>query len=354
MLIDTELCSYYIGRDEAFWTAVSTALESALAPEGQAALYQKIEACLLKEQDVKKATALVTEFSKKAAQAGPLVPLGVLASFLEKAIEPYQRQGADDEMLKATFGDVLRWVNWYKRETGRDGLAEICWAVRAYCNKLYQIGCLQYERIESHYPVQVWQMGQSILVLSAGGVYVNHQGRACQDITDASFITGYKQQDNEVSGHLIDTHTGEISPEETAFATTGMTRLLRPGEEVLTMHIPAGTSLDPAEVDQSLAAAKRFFEAAGMPFALCLCHSWMLDPQIEGFVQPGSRILNLARRFARFTVAGEGSGARFIFLTDTPALDLPEAAIKTSLQKAVIRHLKSGGRLYDLGGAMLL
>ena len=354
MPLDQELCRYYIGRDADFWQQVNEALERTLRhPEAEGILHQLGETLLVK-QSTKEGAMLLTRFANLDREAGPLVPLGALGLLLPKAILPYQQQGADDEMLKQTFGDIRRWINWYKREHGIDGLEELTWAVRPYANKLYHIGCLQFERIENRMPVQVWQMSGSILLLSCGGVYVDHNQRACARAEDASFITGWKQTEHAVSGHLIDPETGLIDPTVTTLPTAGMTRILRPGDAALTLHIPAGTSLLPDDVDRSLRSAKEFFAAAGMSFSTCQCHSWMLDPQLSRFMDSSSRILNLSRRFAHVSMAGEGSGARFIFGTDTPPLRLPPEAVKTSLQQAVMRHLKMGGKLYDFGGVMLL
>lgn len=354
MALDLELCRYYIGRDLAFWQEVQDCLSAALKIPDADTLFSGIEDALLRRHQAAEGAQLLTRFAQLTEEAGPLAPLGVLASFLPRALIPYRHQGADDKILKDTFGDVLRWVDWYKREHGVDGLSELSWAVLPYTTAIYQIGCLQYQLRENHFPVQVWKVGGSLLLFACGGVYVDRHGRACAHAENASFITGWKQKDGMLTGHLIDPVTGLIDHDATTLPEEGMTRLLKPGALSLALHIPAGTSLDPAEVDQSLRAARDFFAQAGTPFPVCLCHSWMLDPQNTRFLPPTSRILNLANRFARFTVAGEGSGARFIFSTDTPYQKIPESAVETSLQKAVMRHLKAGGKLYDFGGAMLL
>ena len=62
----------------------------------------------------------------------------------------------------------------------------------------------------------------------------------------------------------------------------------------------------------------------------------------------------LARRFARLSVQGQGSGARFIFSTDRPLDQIRPEELTTSLRKKVYSHLQSGKMLYDFGGVMLL
>ncbi len=355
MSLDKELCRCYIGRDAEFWERVDAALETAkMLPEVQD-LLEKLSDALLKRRDVDAGTKRLEKIAELSRSVGPLVPLGALAELLPEALRPYRDQGADDDILKETFGDVLRWVNWYKNEYGEDGLAELGWAVRPYANKIYKIGSLQYESIDVHLPIQAFRTaGGGLVLFSGGGVYVDHQGHACRALDDTAFITSWKQTDNEVHGHLIDPQSGVIREEETWLPLDGLTQVMRPGTPAMTMHIPAGTSLDPQDVDESLRRAKLFFKAAHMPFDACVCHSWMLDPQLNEFLPKTSRIRMLADRYARFSMAGGGSAARFVFATDTPVEKLPESVAKTSLQKAVYAYLRSGKKLHDYGGVMLL
>lgn len=355
MSLDIELCQAYIGRDAAFWKHVDEVLETAKVMPNLPPLLAALSDALLKRKDIADGAKRLEQIAGISRSVSPLVALGALAELLPEALEPYRRQGADEEILKETFGDVLRWVDWYHNEFGEDGLAEFSWAVRPYANKIYKIGCLQYEYIDVHLPIQAFRTtGGGLVLFSGGGVYVDHDGHACRALDDTAFITSWKRTETEVHGHLIDPKTGTIHEEETWLPLDGIIRVLRPGAPAMTMHIPAGTSLEPQDVDESLRRAKIFFDAAHMPFDACVCHSWMLDPRLNEFLPETSRIRMLANRYARFSMAGDGSAARFVFGTDTPVEKLPESAAKTSLQKAVYAYLRSGKKLYDYGGVMLI
>ena len=355
MSVDQALCCKYIGRDTAFWQEAEAALELARTVAGAQELLTDAEAALLDRKDSAKGGRLMNQFAKLVTPAaGPMATVGALGSMLPRAILPYQEQGADDEMIRETFGDMLRWVTWYKRHNGRDGLAELGWVVIPYANHIYKIGSLQYERIKSNLPVQVFRApGGSILLFSSGGVYMDQNGEACS-AESAETITIFKQQNGELHGHLIDPVTGRIDPKETIIPADGLTPVLKPGDDVLTMHIPAGTSLRPSDVDDSLRRAHRFFGDLGLRYPIAICHSWLLDPQLEEMLPKNSNILNLAHRFARVSMAGPGSAPRYIFMTDVAPEKLPPEAVKTHLQQAAMAHLNAGGRFYDFGGAMLL
>lgn len=356
--LNIALCCDYIGKSEAFWRSCQKALDSAAGlpgvPEGLGAL----RAALLQAHDAPLAGQLLKQLTLAAAAKGQttadLFPLGALAACLPGALEYQRGMGAGEAQLRATFGDMLRWEAWFERETGRPGLAELHWAVLPYAGDLFEIGSLQYQPIESRFSVYGWAApGGGLLLLAGDGLPVDAQGRVCPP-EHAVFTTAYRQEGELAAGHLIDPLSGSISAQLTELPVAGLSPVLAPGLRVLNLHIPAGADLSPTAVDDSLRAAKRFFAAAGRPAALAVCYSWMLDPQLAQFLPPASRILHLAGRFARFSLPGEGSAARFVFRTDTPVDRLPASAARTSLQRAVLAHLTSGGKLFDVGGAMLL
>lgn len=356
--LNLALCCEYIGKTGDLWQACQAALDRAISLPGIAAGLAELRAALLEERDAPRAGQLLNQLTLAAGAAGQtaadLFPLAALAACLPGALEYHRSLGAGEAQLKATFGDMLRWEAWFERETGRPGLAELHWAVLPYAGSLFEIGSLQYQPMESHFPVTGWAApGGSLLLLAGEGLPVNDSGAVCAP-ESAAFTTLYQGGGAQVTGHLIDPASGRIAPTATTLPVEGLELVLAPGLPVLNLHIPAGADLAPAAVDASLRAAKRFFEAAGRPARLAVCHSWMLDPQLAQFLPPASRVLNLAGRFARFSLPGEGTGARFIFTTDTPVEKLPAAAARTSLQRAVRAHLAAGGKLYDFGGAMLL
>ncbi len=356
MSLDKTLCINYIGRDEAFWQKAQQALDTARAKEGAASLLARTASALLDRHDAAEGCRLLTEFARLTPEAGPMAPVGALGEMLPRALEFHRAQGATDAILKDTYSDLLRWVNWFARHHGgQDGVDELCWVVLPYAGSITKLGCLQYEVIENRLPVQAFVTpGGGLVLFACGGVYVDETGHGLANDVGASFITGLKQSSTSVRGHLIDPRTGLIDPAEASLPTEGLRCILHPGDKALTLHIPAGTSLRPEDVDSSLRMAREYFAAAGMPFSICQCHSWMLDSQLDEILAPSSNIRNLARRFARIAMPGKGSVARFVFQTDVPFQSLPPEAVCTSLQKAVFQRLKAGVPFHDFGGVMLL
>jgi hypothetical protein len=123
-----------------------------------------------------------------------------------------------------------------------------------------------------------------------------------------------------------------------------------PRDGYLAVHIPEeGGPLAPAAVDASLARAREVFP----DHSEARCSSWLLDPQLAALLPAGSNIVSFQRRFE--PLADEGVDPRvleFVFHTLDPDLDrLPRI---TTLQRAIVDHLRGGGHLHRVTGTLAL
>ncbi|WP_433162350.1 acyltransferase domain-containing protein [Kribbella sp. CA-247076] len=124
----------------------------------------------------------------------------------------------------------------------------------------------------------------------------------------------------------------------------------------LMVHIPPIGPLDPVASEESIAAAERLFAQwyPEEPVAFFTCKSWLLDPQLAEYLDPGSNILRFQRRFIVLPEPppddpGEADRElmRLGLHLNTPAGDLTEQDLArvpqdTSLQRAFVAHLRSG------------
>jgi hypothetical protein len=122
-----------------------------------------------------------------------------------------------------------------------------------------------------------------------------------------------------------------------------------PRDAWLNVHVAEeGGPLTPAAVDASFARAREIFPR----HHTARIESWLLDPQLREYLPSTSNILRFQERFEP---TGEGGvdDARiveFVFHTLEPDLDaLPR---ETTLQRAVIDHLRSGGHWHYVAGRL--
>jgi hypothetical protein len=118
----------------------------------------------------------------------------------------------------------------------------------------------------------------------------------------------------------------------------------REGDAALGIHIPESGPLTPEACDDSLARAHTFFARhfPETPTRLALCTSWLLDPQLAEYLDPESNVMRFQRRFE---LVGEGFDGdadvlRFVFHRIAPNIDdLPQ---RTTLERAIVAHLRAG------------
>lgn len=119
----------------------------------------------------------------------------------------------------------------------------------------------------------------------------------------------------------------------------------RQGDATVGIHIPASGPLTPESCDESLRRARELFSRP-RPFGPCriaICGSWLLDDQLAEYLPPTSNIVRFQRRFTMLPGAGDGDGSVFNFVFHRSAPEsLDELPQRTTLERAVVSHLRSG------------
>ncbi|NEE42841.1 hypothetical protein G3M53_98075, partial [Streptomyces sp. SID7982] len=83
----------------------------------------------------------------------------------------------------------------------------------------------------------------------------------------------------------------------------------------------------------------------GAPHRHATCHSWLLDRQLADHLPAGSNILAFQRRFTAFGArpVGDDDVLEFVFHTPPGTADLDRLPQTTTLHRALVRHLRTGG-----------
>ncbi|MEV5884496.1 acyltransferase domain-containing protein [Streptomyces sp. NPDC052020] len=228
---------------------------------------------------------LVTEAPRAL---GAYFPAYVFVAALPHTRAYHRGRGIPPEVTRRTLADLGRCMAIHRRRHGRGGVQDAPWLVRHFRGELFQLGRLQYERTRLS--------TRTAAVLAAAGL-------------DAA-----------------------------------------PGTPCLNLHIPGYRGpLTPAACDRSLTAAREFFARhfPEEPYRTAMCHSWLLDPQLTGYLSPESNIVRFQRRFRLAHGDAEPDDTapvRFVFGDpDLPVESLPR---RTAVERAVGDHLRAGGHWY--------
>lgn len=120
----------------------------------------------------------------------------------------------------------------------------------------------------------------------------------------------------------------------------------------LSLHIPESGPLTPEACDGSIADARAFFPRhfPDTQLRLVTCGSWLLDPQLAEYLPADSNMVRFQRRFT-LTPEIDDAGIeifRFVFRRiDAPLDELPQ---DTTLERAVVAHVRAGRQWHERAG----
>lgn len=211
-------------------------------------------------------------------------------------VRAYHRdRGIPEAISRATLADLGRGMAEYRQAHGKGGLDLPGWPMLSFRGMLYQLGRLQFERITL--------------------------GRRIGDAVTAAGLP-YGADDAGLSVHI----PGLSGP------------------------------LTPAACDASFAEAVRFF-AEHFPekrYAIAMCDSWLLDPELANYLPADSNIVRFQRRF-HLTIADDPESdwiLRFVFgRTDVDLASVPQ---RTALERAVVAHAAAGRQWHGGVGWLVL
>ena len=130
-----------------------------------------------------------------------------------------------------------------------------------------------------------------------------------------------------------------------AAAAAELGRGFQAGDDAVGVHIPESVPLDPQASNESVAAARKFFPRyfPSPTRALAICESWLLDDQLSAYLPPTSNIIVFQRKFglAPGWKPGDHDVAQFVFRKSVAEFGtVPQ---RTTLQRAIVSHLRTGG-----------
>ncbi len=216
----------------------------------------------------------------------------VYGTFLPLTLDLHKRRRIPAEISQATMADLGRHVRIHEMRRGVPGLEYPNWLWLHARGMIYQLGRLQFERATLG--------GTTSRGLQAQGFDYQHR------------------------------------------------------EPCLAVHIPSLMGpMSPTACDESFALAQEFF-ATHYPeetYRLAVCRSWLMDRQLASFLPEGSNIVQFQQRFdIAYTADQPEDRDTLEFVFRAPDVPLDRLPQRTTLERAVVRHVQEGGHFYGAMG----
>jgi hypothetical protein len=245
---------------------------------------------------------------------------------------------------------------------GRAGMraGALYWLKNHVRGDLIRLGRLEYMVKPFGGRVVAWRHRdtRAVIALAEGGSYFDAEGILTDGQDSAAWTASLAETDAQVTGHPVSPE-GFGRSDRVTLSRPAWEPVLRRGDPILEVHIPAGGGMTPAACQESMARAVEFFPRhfPERPFVGFACGSWILNPQLHEIYRPGrdgvSNMVLWQRQLYLFPlVNGPDTRSGLTFVFGVPDVDPATAPRDTSLRRALLEHIDGGGRL--LGGGMFL
>ncbi len=272
----------------------------------------------------------------------------VVLSFVPDTFALHARRGIPEEITRDTLADIERWIHTEKERHGAFGFREVGWLCNHITGKLFALGRLQF--LMEHFSfddIILHRRDGSVTVLAPAGMKYRADGLydGTNGIIDANArTTVFRESEKAFEGNVI-LPTGRITDTVAVLPKNEYRRVVSKGDNALSFHIPASGPMDHGACGASFARANEFFpkyfpEYGSKAF---FSTSWLYDGELEKVLPPAANIVKFLREFYLLPLEKANDDQMFerVFLKRYEHIE--EAPQTTSVQKAIVAHMKGGG-----------
>ncbi|MBQ3083839.1 MAG: DUF5596 domain-containing protein [Clostridia bacterium] len=262
-------------------------------------------------------------------------------------------KGVPADVIDATCGMFENQIQDHIDLYGRIGISVyVTWMLMFIKGAILRIGRFNFE-LQKAGDFAVFCSDNAVCIMPDGERY-HRSGRVlgtigCEDV-DGAFDAVLTETEAYYEGYpIVD---GLCTSQPIRLDKKNWKKVMGKGDPIVSVHIPSGGPLNYESDSADFARAEEIITKALGEFRLFYCNSWLLDPQLKKILGKETNLTRFADRFIRFPAKSFGKSVfTYLYLTrnNDPAL-LPE---RTSMQRAVKRHLMAGGHIYGAKGIVL-
>ncbi|MBO5318164.1 MAG: hypothetical protein J6A74_06965 [Oscillospiraceae bacterium] len=289
-----------------------------------------------------------------------LLPLYTMLPVIPVGMQDYLDRGFTREEVTRLVRGYYDGMSIVHHRTGMPGVDKTYynWLMTFAKSRIFRTEGLQFEMRKA--PDQVVylknkQTGQVVPVMCSGMIHRSGRqilGSAGYEDAEGAFEGVFREDAQAFYGHGC--FDGVIDTEEKAFPKAEWEVFLAPGGDCISIHIPRGTDISPAALDESLEegcriAAQRYPEHNGHAI---YGSSWILDPGLEEMVGSHSNITRLQNRFVKYPQKSDGTSV-FSFVFDGKPEKLEDLEETTSLHRKLKKLYLDGGYNHIYAGIIV-
>ena len=291
------------------------------------------------------------ELPRRGNDAMDMFYAHVLMSAVPHVRELHRRRGIPESVTRDTLLNVESHMRNHRAKTGLWGVAVTAWLSNLFSARLFWLGRLQYKPacLPLDYHAFRRRSDRAVITLAGEGMHFRRDGQfdGTNNINDESgaWFAHFRRDAEVITGTPISPRGYALS-REVALPAPEWDAILAQRDPIIEVHIPRKGRLDRDKCTESLKQALEFFPKhfPEQPFNALTCSSWLMDNQLADYLPPTSNIVLFLKRFYLLPLPGTGDKRTLNTVMGGPVDDLDKAPQDTSLQRAIVSHMKRGGR----------
>ena len=289
--------------------------------------------------------------------AGDWLPYLVLVPSIPDTIAFYEKMGFKGEDVERVRVSFYNCIGATEKRQGRPGYTRsyFNWELNYIRGALFRFQSFNYElkELPEVYILKNCTTGE---ILPLMGTQKFHRsgmvlGSAGFEEEDGAFETKFEETEDAYLGYPSINNL--VVNELCTYSKTEWECVLRPGDHVVSVHIPAKTDLSPEAVEKSYKEGLEFIDKFYPDFKpkAYFCCSWLLDPHLEELLGPQSKIAQFMNGFKKWPHKSAGKEIfGFVFIGfKGDYKDLPE---DTSLMRKLKERYLAGEYIHGYAGVL--
>ncbi len=273
----------------------------------------------------------------------------VFLAGLPRIFDYHREKGISAEITLDTLSDMELWIEDYRDKHGKWGFDEQGWLARHFSGRIYKLGRLQFEMRRYGHDYHAFRARSDGRIEVVAGKGQRFRADGLLDGSDGysdpgAWTAGLKITDSSISAHRIGPE-GKAVREPINLSRENWDEILKHGDSVLAVHIPATGPMYPEECRNSFARAIPFFSEHFPSYVVraFTCSTWLLDPQLEQVLDRNSNILRFLREWHLTPEPGADDSQTIERVFGLVSQDMQTWPRDTTLQRAMLRFMRAGG-----------
>lgn len=287
------------------------------------------------------------------------LPLLIHLPMVPVAVKNYRSRGFSEEMIQALLNSYKGCMDVVYSKTGNRGLNRLYfnWLMLYSKALIFNYKGFQFNvRAFSDQAVILKnrETGELVPLLRQGEVHKSGMilgAAGCED-TDGSWTAEFLETGDGFYGYPA--VKGKVSGEKVFFPKEQWVCALRPGQFVLSAHLPKGMDISKENVDEAFHTVKEIANQWYPDFEITALHcgSWLLDPTLADLLGTDSKIAAYGARFVKYPLLSNGREV-FNFVFPPNVTDLGALPENTRLERGLKKLYLNGGYIHAFGGVIL-